>query len=232
MLHTAVGYWRSKEGEEEYRKLGLDYNNHCTVYDMTYSTEFLGNNRKSKDPEDHTWYQNVIRVQSSFNLNNDSKSGKQQQQSQKKEYLIHDITETRIDPAGNKKRWYKSKIGIYPIPQVSWKLVRNPETGIVEYDEEANPKRVIDRIINVKKGYSIPFTKATLQRMADEGYIVNEDQRVTHFMVQKDNERHKIMVKSLDDLMNLKFEDLYGDGGLRTFAANPITGVQAQPTTI
>ena len=58
------------------------------------------------------------------------------------QYIIHDMTETRYDPIGNRKRFYRGGIGKFAIP-----IPRLPDEGYEKI-------KVVEGVETVETGYS------------------------------------------------------------------------------
>ncbi len=79
------------------------------------------------------------------------------------QYIIHDERHQGIDILGNRKRFYKSGTGMYPVPIPKYEIKMNTETF-----EKENLKVGLE---TMERGYSIPFTveKADeLHKLCDE----------------------------------------------------------------
>ena len=106
-------YFKSKEGEAAWAELGMTYNQgREEMYDDWYD-KFLKLTKNTKE-KDHKI---EIRTMKRFI----TKSGD--------EFLVHDIHETKHDPLGNRKSFYRGNIGKYGKPYPRKEIQVNPEEG-------------------------------------------------------------------------------------------------------
>lgn len=132
-------YYKSPEGEAEYKKIGLEYSK--TLQDYHYM-QFQKLTRFTKK-EDHKKYISNMRR---YIL----ASGE--------EYVIHDMTETKYDPIGNRKTSNRSNIGVYGKPVPRYEIRVDPEQGYAK-------ERYVAGIDTVDECYSIPFDKKHIDEL-------------------------------------------------------------------
>jgi phage pi2 protein 07 len=212
-----VTYCKSKEGEAAYAKIGKQYP--TTVFDQVYDN-FLKKTAKSPVKENKTIIHRVIRLQTAFTAPADADIAdpEAKEEGTLKEFLIYDQQDVRKDPLGNELREYRTNLGRYPIPIPQFRL-RKDENG---YEE-----KYVHSLSDVRTGYSLLFTKKNVQDLHRKGCLDRtsgvavtpmNSNGFTHYMVQKEGERNKTMVRSYDEFVNGDFEELYRYGRIRTEA--------------
>jgi hypothetical protein len=125
-------FFKSSEGEVEYKKLGLKYPR--TMMDDWYE-KFLRLTKNTKKEDHKIYIGNMMR----HILANGE------------EYIIHDMRETKYDPLGNRKTFYRGGIGKYAIPLPRWEIKVNPEEGYAK-------EKYIAGIDMIETGYPL-YTK-------------------------------------------------------------------------
>ncbi|MGH9964950.1 MAG: hypothetical protein ACRD5E_09025 [Nitrososphaeraceae archaeon] len=189
-------YWKSKEGIEEYRKIGREYDH--TVWDIKFEERFKGLDTKKIQ----TFYNQVYRV----------KIG------DSKEWLVWSATTVAHDGLDNELRFNRAGLGRYPIPQVKYKVQLNELTGERE--------KKLEGILGMRTGYTTPYSPKNVQKMIDHGYIIDRKLHKgkvepllvdlygeliysAYYTQQGENGRPKIGVTNLDDFMNKPFDELH-----------------------
>ena len=74
-----------------------------------------------------------------------------------REYIVFDLLEKRFDALGNQRTFFRSNIGMFPIPVPQYKMKTDP---IAHYSE-----RVTNGVSEIKTGYSILFTKENANKI-------------------------------------------------------------------
>ncbi len=185
-------YYFSKKGEEMYKAIEKVYPKH--PFDLAYE-RFKKVTRSSPEKENKFIVNRIIRLQLAPN-----DEGDETQQ----EVILYDLCEVRLDGLGNPKRYVRTNLGKYPIPQ---------RTVIRAFDEDNQPVIKNGPISEVQTGYEFPFTK----EKADELHKWCVDKRtmtqpnVTQYIVERMGER-KISCKSYHDWLTGDFETLYATG--------------------
>ena len=159
-------YFRSKEGEEAYAAIGVPYPKE--MYDDWYD-KFLKLTKNTKEKD----YKIYIGQMKRFIL----KTGE--------EFLIHDMTEERLDPLGNVKRFYRGGIGKYGRPIPHYEIKVNPEEG---YEKS----KVVTGVDTVEDAYSIPFTKENIDKLTkytdgNTAYSIQKEDYQTGITITIDN---------------------------------------------
>lgn len=171
-------YFKSPEGEAAYKEIGMPYPEE--MYDDWYNKFLkLTKNTPEKDVKRHI--QNMKRYITS--------SGE--------EYLIHDMSEERSDPLGNRKRFYRGNLGKYGKPIPHYEIKVDPEEGYAK-------SKIVTGIDMVEDCYSIPFTKENIDK------VVKYCDGNTSFCIQKQDHQsgRRIGVRSLEEWKNGKVEEL------------------------
>jgi hypothetical protein len=175
------GFTRSKEGEAEYKKLGLTYPEE--LFDRLYVEDFLSNTII----EDLSKYTN--------HKPKEVLSIKRIKSGEEREYIVYSITEYRLDEALNVKHWFLPNIGIYPIPRPLYK------TKIGPFGKQ---EREVSEILSVDTGYSIPFTRKNMDKIKSLGMQIEGK---ISYLVQLPN-GILISVQSFEALRDGVFEEL------------------------
>jgi hypothetical protein len=178
-----TGFVRSDEGIREYKKIGLGYTD-STLDDIYaywlkqtqgYSEDVAQYFGPRKEKEVHA----ITRVK--------TKDGK--------EWLTYQMMHRRLDAAGNLTHRYLSPLGVYPVP-IPHYTFKQMNFGKME--------RVVDKVVNIEKAYSIPFTKENLNKIRDIGL---QHEGKVQFGVQLPNGLVS-HVKDYSDLRDGGFEEL------------------------
>jgi hypothetical protein len=223
-------YWESPEAIEAYKSVGLTYQK--TVWDYNYK-QFLEKTRESPEELNQKIILNVRRVQSPFvdeKHNKDIEDEAVLSGEKLREYITCDMLERRVDALGNEHSFYRSNLGLYPIPIPRYRMTK---------DDMGYEKRVTAGTMGDRKGYSILFTKENVDKLLKKGGITSEDpkelakqdmmrQQVaskvkaainvrsanerTKFSVQIEGEQRKYSVHSFKDWKEGTFEELYNLG--------------------
>lgn len=223
-------YRESPEAIEAYKSVGLTYQK--TVWDYNYK-QFLEKTRESPEELNQKIILNVRRVQSPFvdeKHNKDIEDEAVLSGEKLREYITCDILERRVDALGNEHSFYRSNLGLYPIPIPRYRMTK---------DDMGYEKRVTAGTMGDRKGYSILFTKENVDKLLKKGGITSEDpkelakqdmkrQQVankvkaainvrsanerTKFSVQIEGEQRKYSVHSFKDWKEGTFEELYNLG--------------------
>jgi hypothetical protein len=211
-----VSYYWSKEGEEAWKEIGLQYPK--TVFDINYE-QYLAKTKHSPEELNLAMIKNLRRVLVGG----------------EKEFLVHDFYELRCDNLGNEKHHYKSNCGMYSIPIPQYRMVE---------DAEGYKEKKAVGTVGVRTGYSIPFTKENVEKLVKKGWVVFDDPQelskrnakrleaaakhkaavrdlttsigYTHLMVHREGERVKYHVLDFQSFLNGKFEDLKMFGKIPT----------------
>lgn len=188
-----TGFCKSDEGVKEYRKLGLAYPNNLDderyeEWIRTTSVEDLSKYTSHKEKE-----VSAITVHQIGTDENDKKNM----------FVTYAFTHYRLDPACNVTSFYRSGIGKYPIPRAHYRI-KNMDFGKQE--------REVDHVQVVETGYSIKYTKANLQKIADIG--LQSEGKVSYSVTVPKGIR--ISVVSFNDLLNGSFNELAHFGKIVT----------------
>jgi hypothetical protein len=117
-------YWESPEAIEAYKSVGLTYQK--TVWDYNYK-QFLEKTRESPEELNQKIILNVRRVQSPFvdeKHNKDIEDEAVLSGEKLREYITCDILERRVDALGNEHSFYRSNLGLYPIPIPRYRMTK------------------------------------------------------------------------------------------------------------
>jgi hypothetical protein len=172
-------FFKSPEGLKEYEKIGMRYPK--VMQDDLYE-KFLKVTRNTKKEEYKQYISNMKRLILS--------SGE--------EYIIHDMSETRYDGLHNRKRFYRSNLGMYPIP------VPHREIRARVSEEEGFVQDIIQTIQSIDTGYSIPFNKKNIEKL-----LPFTDGK-TAFAIEKQDYKAgiTITINSVNDWRNGSAEEL------------------------
>jgi hypothetical protein len=183
-------YWQSTKGEEMYKKVELPYPSH--PFDKAYQ-RFHRITRSSPEKENKFIINRIIRRQ----LPGDEEDKNQ-------EVILYDLLEIRLDGLGNVKRFGRTNLGQYPIPQ---------RTVIRTFDEDNQPVIKTGSVSEVHTGYEFPFTKEKAEELhkwcVDK--VTASRTKKTEYIVERLGER-KISCKSYKDWLTGDFENLYATG--------------------
>ena len=191
-------YIESKEGVEEYKKVGLSYPRNA--WDNAYR-EFLKRTPSAEEGNEYA-KQNYTRILSIGRIR--LQGGK--------EYLGWNQIEVRFDTLGNAENFSRTNLGVYP--KLRFRSVR--------IEDERGLKRTITQPTGeADTAYSLPFTVDNLDKLHKD-CTDNSDFELqpgdpeglsaTRYYVTDLRSHTKISVESYDDLRNGEFEDLYNYG--------------------
>lgn len=171
-------FFKSPEGEAEYKKIGVPYPK--TLADYWYM-QFEKLTKFTKK-EDHKI---EIRQMKRFI----TKEGK--------EYIIHDMTETKYDPIGNRKTFYRSGIGKYAKPVPRYEIEVIPEEGY------AKRKKMVSWN-ECDTCYSIPFNDKNIDKL-----IKYCDGNTMYIISKQDYQSgRRFSIRSMNDWRNGSVEEL------------------------
>jgi hypothetical protein len=173
-------FFKSHEGVAEYEKIGVKYPR--TMSDDWYA-RFLKLTRATKKEEQKQYIGQVKRLI----LSNGE------------EYIVHDVTETRYDALHNRKRFYRSNIGMYakPIPHREIKARVTEEDGFIQ--------EIVTTVESIETGYSIHFTQKNIDKL-----IVPYTDGNTQYSIEKQDYKSgiTISVALFEDWRHGKYEEL------------------------
>lgn len=141
-----TGFTKSPEGEEEYKKLGLEYPD--SLQDELYE-QWL-KDTTAKDLEQYTRHKekevlSIVRVRTGIKADG----------SDQKEFLYYNLIHYRMDKDLNVALWVRAEIGIFPIPRAAYK------TTIGAFGKQ---ERQVSEIVAIEKNYSILSQKRTYKK--------------------------------------------------------------------
>jgi len=185
-------YCKSKEGIEEYKKVGLPYpDNH---HDKHYQ-DFLERTPAGRG-NDYT-HKNKTRVSDIYRY----------RLTPEKEYLVWNQTETRYSPLDNPERVTKTNLGRYPIVEMK---------NVMQVEESGYKHVVTEPTGHTKTGYSLPYTLKNIDNLhknASDDYEFEEatgkDMRPTHYHLYDARKRNTIAIHSWEDFRDGDFDELY-----------------------
>lgn len=214
-------FTKSKEGIEEFKKLGLEYED--TLQDELYDNwlrETTADNLAEFAP-------GVPEKQIATLHVKQVATGEYTEEGNPlyEYYVVYDVSHTRIDKAGNPVSRYRPNQGVYPIPRPYYKL------GAMEFGKA---KREIDSISSIDTGYLIKWNKTNLLKLIKQiplrkggvgvGVTTSSGLRFT--------------VARFEDLLNKTWDELIGKGMTEDMLtkiirqrSNTISGVQERPVT-
>jgi hypothetical protein len=181
-------YWQSAIGEEQYRKINLPYPTH--PFDLSYQA-FRRKTASSKENE--------------FIINKMIRLQIQETDENTQEYILYDLQEIRKDGLGNPKKFTRTNLGMYPVPQ---------RTVIRAFDADDQPVIKTGGISEINDAYEFPFTVEKAEELHKLGCVDRITSTKTHrteYIVEKAGER-KISCKSYKDWLTGDFETLYATG--------------------
>jgi hypothetical protein len=175
----ARDYFKSHEGEAAYKAINWPYPEE--LYDKAYD-HFIKLTKNTKK-EEYKHIQNMKRLV--------LKSGE--------EFIVHDIRESKKDPLGNDKSFYRGNIGKYGKPIPHWEIRVNPEEGYAK-------EKYVSHIDRVEDCYSIPFTQENIDKL--QKYC--DGTTATAYSIEKEDFKAGITVSitSLEDRREGKAEEL------------------------
>jgi len=145
------GFCKSAEGAKEYQKIGLPSPD---SFDDEQYAEFL---KKTSAEELNKYTHHKEKEVSQITVH---QIGTDQGNEKKNTFITYAFTHYRLDPACNVSTYFRSGIGKYPIPRPHY-VVKNLDFG--------KQVREVDRVESAETGYSIKYTKANIQKIADIG---------------------------------------------------------------
>jgi hypothetical protein len=182
-----VGFTKSKEGEAEYKKIGIHY----------------------PDSLDDEGYEEWLKETSAEQLKEYS-NHKEKEVSQisrhrvgEEEYITYSMSHYRLDKALNLTHRWLPNIGIYPIPRARFS---------VTYGDFGKQTRKFEEVIAIDRGYSIPFSKKNMDKIKNIGLPLNG--RGSFAVVTKNG--LPITVNSFEDLRDGDFDELAHFGKIPT----------------
>lgn len=114
-----------------------------------------------------------------------------------KEFILHDMSERKLDPLGNVKTFYRGNIGKYGKPIPHFEIKVNAEEGYVK-------EKYVSHIDMIEECYSIPFTQENIDKL--QKYCDGN----TAYSIQKQDYRAGMtfIIESLKDWREGKAEEL------------------------
>jgi hypothetical protein len=177
-FEASFDYYKSPEGEAEYKKIGLPYPK--TLMDYHYM-QFLKLTKNTKKEDHKIEIHNMKRFITRDN----------------KEYIIHDMRETKYDPIGNRKTFSRTGIGKYGKPIPKWTIKVLPEEGYEKI-------KVVEGIEGVDACYSIPFTQKNIDKL-----VKYCDGNTSYCIAKEDYQSgRRLSIRSLADWKNGTAEHL------------------------
>ena len=146
-----IGFCKSDEGEREYKKIGLVYPD--SFDDEQYKEWLKATSAEELNKYTHHKEKEVSQITV-------HQIGKDEGNDKKNTFITYAFTHWRLDPACNAVAYFRSGIGKYPIPRPHY-VVKNLDFG--------KQVREVDRVESAETGYSIKYTKANIQKIADIG---------------------------------------------------------------
>ncbi|MGI0043492.1 MAG: hypothetical protein ACRD47_07255 [Nitrososphaeraceae archaeon] len=147
------GFTKSDEGVKAYADIGKEYD--YNLFDELYEKWLRETTADNLSKYTHHKTKEVVKIERVKTEEEEDGGG-----AKGKEYLLYSLIEYRLDAALNVKHWWLPNIGKYPIPIPRW------ETTSIEFGKV---NRRIAEIANIETGFSIPFTKANLDKIRDIG---------------------------------------------------------------
>jgi len=133
MVELRKTFFKSKEGVEAWSKVDLPYEH--AAWDSDYDS-FLRITKKTPEKDAKSEIHNLLRMS--------LRNGEQ--------YICYDMTETRYDNLGNRKKFYRSNLGLFHVPIPDYQMRMN-----ADYERE----RFTAGYSMMEVGYSIPFSAKT-----------------------------------------------------------------------
>jgi hypothetical protein len=216
-------FTKSKEGVEQYEKLGLKYNENLQdeLYEKWLSETSAENLSEFTDFKEKEITSIHVKQIGTGEYDDNGKEKCEY-------YCVWDCMHTRVDRAGNPVQRYLPNQGIYPIPRPHYKL------GTLEFGKT---KREIDYIESHDTGYTTPWTKANLLKLIKEIPLRTKNKGPSVGVVTSGGIRFHI--ERFDNLLNAKsFDELMGKDVNDELIAKVIrqrnnqqTGVTEKPLT-
>jgi hypothetical protein len=188
-------YLKSKEGIEEYKKVGLQYPENA------HDKHWNGVLERTPDGEGNQYaHKNKTRVTGIT----------RRRLASGKEYLTWHQTEIRYTPLGDPEYKSRTNLGKYPI--IEYKHAMKEEKSGYRHP-------VTQPTGNTKIGYSLPYTVENIDRLhqnAVDGYqfeeAINIDMRPTSYALLDERKHMVYSIKNWEDFRDGSFEDLYEHG--------------------
>lgn len=132
-------YFKSPEGLAEYEKINWPYPQE--MYDDWYD-KFLKLTKNTKEKDYKIYIQNMKRLI--------LKTGE--------EFILHDMSERKLDPLGNVKTFYRGNVGKYGKPIPHFEIKVNAEEGYVK-------EKYVSHLDMIEDCYSIKYTAENIDRL-------------------------------------------------------------------
>jgi hypothetical protein len=184
-----TGYHRTPEGEQEYSKIGIPYED--SLDDVAYK-RFLEITKICPKDKESKKRREILSLTRKV-------VGAAQ-----KEFIIWSERHVAFDGIGNEKHFFRGSMGTYPIPIPIMELRQIPGTLQTE--------TFVKGVREVKTGYSMPFTQKNADILYKDcvGGIDDEDinRAPTQFSIEVGNNR--FTVDSFDSWKNGTVKELSG----------------------